>query len=108
LILGLSLLNCMNQASQGQGLLAHWPLDETSGTTAADDSGNGLDATLYNGASFTTGKFGNAVTFDGSDDYAATSATSLGLNNEAALSLALWVNTTTEGGDFYAPGIMWR
>ncbi|MFB6307473.1 MAG: T9SS type A sorting domain-containing protein, partial [Flavobacteriales bacterium] len=43
-----------------------WHFDESSGTTFANSVGGNGD--LYNGAYFTTGKFGNAVYFDGVDD----------------------------------------
>ena len=43
-----------------------WHFDESSGTSFANSvAGSG---TLYNGASFTTGKFSNAVYFDGTND----------------------------------------
>ena len=43
-----------------------WHFDEASGTSFANAvGGNGQ---LYNGASFVTGKYGNAVYFDGIDD----------------------------------------
>tara|TARA_R110002049_G_scaffold268752_1_gene445480 strand:+ start:6201 stop:7139 length:939 start_codon:yes stop_codon:yes gene_type:complete len=35
-----------------------------------NNSANGVSGTLYNGASFTKGKYGNAIYFDGVDDYA--------------------------------------
>ena len=50
------------------GSVAHWLFDETSGTSAADASGNGNTGTLANGAAFTAGYDGNAVSFDGVDD----------------------------------------
>jgi hypothetical protein len=43
--------------------------DETSGTTAADSSGNGHHGTLINGPTWTAGKIGNAVSLDGVNDY---------------------------------------
>ena len=53
--------------------LGHWKLDETSGTTAADFSGEGMTGTLHNGLSFSSdsvaGQDGTALDFDGSDDY---------------------------------------
>ena len=42
--------------------------DESAGTTASDASGKG-SATLVDGPVWTTGKHGNAVSFDGVDDY---------------------------------------
>lgn len=49
-------------ASPGPGLAGLWHLDEGSGTTAYDSSSNGNDGTLEGG-------FGNALSFDGVDDY---------------------------------------
>lgn len=56
--------------------LAYWPLDEGSGTTAADASGNGHDATLTGSplpvwVSMADDK---ALQFDGSQNYAETAA----------------------------------
>ena len=54
-------------------LIGHWTLDETSGTIAADSSGKNMDGTLTNGLSFNSdsvpGQVGNALDFDGTDDY---------------------------------------
>ncbi len=54
-------------------LVGHWKLDEGSGTTAFDSSGNGNDGTLIGapGPNWTTGKIGQALDFDGTDDYVA-------------------------------------
>jgi hypothetical protein len=54
------------------GLVAHWTFNEASGTSAADASGNGRTAILINGVTRTAGKFGNAVSFDGTNDYVST------------------------------------
>ncbi len=51
------------------GLVGHWELDEGSGTTTQDSSGNGRDGTLANGPQWVVGKTGNAVQFDGTDDH---------------------------------------
>ena len=49
--------------------IAHWNLDESSGSTAQDSIGSN-DGTLRNGPSFgSTGTAGTSLTFDGSDDY---------------------------------------
>ncbi|GAH38015.1 unnamed protein product, partial [marine sediment metagenome] len=49
-------------------LVAHWPFEETSGTSTADVSGNGNDGTI-NGPVSATGKIDLAFQFDGVDDY---------------------------------------
>ncbi|MFH1228576.1 MAG: LamG-like jellyroll fold domain-containing protein [Planctomycetota bacterium] len=46
------------------GCVAWWKFDETSGTTAADASGNGNNGTVY-GPTWS----GGALSFDGADDY---------------------------------------
>jgi type II secretory pathway pseudopilin PulG len=52
-------------------LVGWWKLDETSGSTACDSSGNGNNGTLYNMSSsdWVTGKVGGALDFDGWNDY---------------------------------------
>ena len=49
------------------GMVSFWKLDEASGLTASD-SFNGNHGILINGPTWTTGKVGNALYFDG-DDY---------------------------------------
>ncbi|MDJ0747865.1 MAG: DNRLRE domain-containing protein [Woeseiaceae bacterium] len=50
--------------------IAHWKLDETSGTTAFDAIGNN-DGTLTNGPTWVAGQIGGALDFDGSNDLVA-------------------------------------
>jgi prepilin-type N-terminal cleavage/methylation domain-containing protein len=54
---------------QAQGLVGYWSFDEGSGTIAKDYSGNGNNGTLVNGPTWTTGKVGGALSFDGVNDY---------------------------------------
>jgi len=49
-------------------LVAHWRLDETSGTIAHDASGNGHDGTITGEPKWGAGKIGGALEFDGSSD----------------------------------------
>ncbi len=51
--------------------IAHWPLDETSGTTASDGAG-GHHGTLHNGVTTgAAGVVGTAMDFDGGNDHIA-------------------------------------
>ncbi len=53
-------------------VLGNWSFEETSGTTVTDSSSNSNDGTMYNMDTTTcrvTGKTGNALDFDGSNDY---------------------------------------
>ena len=49
--------------------VGEWKLDELSGTTAYDTSGNGNDGTIDGATWDPLGKVSNALSFDGSDDY---------------------------------------
>ncbi|HTL72299.1 MAG TPA: LamG-like jellyroll fold domain-containing protein, partial [bacterium] len=53
---------------------AHVTFNETSGTSAADASGHGWNATLVNAASITNGLGGNAVALNGANQYASLPA----------------------------------
>ncbi|NDH16704.1 MAG: hypothetical protein EBY48_06465, partial [Opitutae bacterium] len=55
-------------------IIAWWEFDETSGTSSFDSSGNGNYATLVNmdNADWVSGKYGNALELDGSNDYITT------------------------------------
>lgn len=50
--------------------LSHWRFDTATGTTAPDSTGT-RTGTLTNGATWTTGRSGNAVALDGVNDYVA-------------------------------------
>lgn len=81
--------------SNGQtqtGLAAAYAFDEASGTTATDTSGNGNTATLVNGVARATGKYGQALSFDGINDYISipnSASTNISGN---ALTLSMWIN----------------
>lgn len=68
----LSLLLLVNVAYAETGLVAHWKFDESSGITASDSSGNGITGTV-SGASWVTGKSGNALSFSVVNDYVLVS-----------------------------------
>ncbi|WP_030506228.1 beta-L-arabinofuranosidase domain-containing protein [Microbispora rosea] len=76
-------------AAPPQPFVAHYRFDETSGTTAADATGNGRTATLAGGATWTAGRAGNAVGLGGSGQHVALPAGILA--GATAFSVALWV-----------------
>ncbi len=77
------------------GLLAWWKMDETSGTTAADSSGNGRTATV-SGAVFTNGYLSNALHFNGT-----TSDATFSSPDAAQLTVAAWVRADGKGNSAY-------
>jgi hypothetical protein len=78
--------------------LAYWNFDETSGTAAADSSGNNHPATLNGGYGHTTGLFIGAVTFNGSTGYASASIDI----PETEYAVSLWFRTTSPNGGLFA------
>jgi chitodextrinase len=77
------------------GLVAAYGFDEGSGSSVADASGNGNTGSI-SGATWTAGKFGNALSFNGSTSR-VTVADSASLHLSGAMTLEAWVkpNVTT-------------
>lgn len=72
-------------------LVGYWRFDESSGTTAADSSGKGHSGTV-NGATWTSGKIGNALNFDGTNDYVNVAHSSdFAYIATGSFSIAAWV-----------------
>jgi PKD repeat protein len=78
------------------GLVAAFGFDETSGTTANDASGTGNDGTILN-ATRTTGKYGNALVFNGSNAW-VTVADAASLDLTTGMTLEAWVFPRTMSG----------
>jgi hypothetical protein len=83
-----------SSASAATNLGAFWHLDESSGTTAVDTSGNANTGAI-NGASRISGRFGRSLRFDGVDD-SVTIAPSATLE-PAAVTVEGWVRGTSPG-----------
>ena len=85
----------------------HWYLDEGSGGTALDSSGNGYDGMIH-GASWS----GGSLEFDGFDDYVDVTGFQ-GITGAGARSVAAWIKTTDTNceilswGQFGIPGGCW-
>jgi len=73
------------------GLVAAYPFDEGAGTTVSDVSGNGNNGTNNNATWATSGKYGNALTFDGTSAL-VTVKNSPSLQLNTAMTLEAWVN----------------
>lgn len=74
------------------GPVAHWKLDENTGTTANDSSGNSQPGTITTGTPWIPGKFGSALKFNGSSQ--AVTAT-LNANPGYWNTVELWINPST-------------
>lgn len=94
-----------NASFQGiyKGLVGHWKMDETSGTTAYDSSGKGNNGTLIGAATWTSGKFNGAVQVNGSSRVQVASL----LTSPRNVTLAAWANLTaasSSGGELISLG----
>jgi hypothetical protein len=78
------------------GLVGYWPFGQRdiAGITAYDMSGQGNIGTLANGISRVVGKIGQALGFDGSDDF-VTMGNTLDFDGSAPFSIAAWVKTNS-------------
>jgi len=80
----------------GTGLVAYWSFDEGSGLVAGDVSGNGHDGVLTNFPALPTwvvGKVGEALDFDGVDDYIDIADNTDFLIN--TFTISLWMKTSS-------------
>ena len=80
-------------------LVAHWPMDEGSGDTTVDGTGNGHDGTLKDGVVWETTDVHvgtAALSFDGTDDYVEVpDHDALDLSNE--FTIAGWIKLSEAG-----------
>ncbi len=104
-----SAVTCASCASGMSGL---WHLDEGSGATSADSSGNGHTATLNSSPTWVTGESGNALTFNGTSYLTATLGSWFGNNNTLSASAWVYATSTTNGPIFGVtntlPGTNWN
>jgi hypothetical protein len=73
--------------------IGYWNLNETSGITAADSSGNNNNGTVSNATWNPNGQNQGCLTFNGSNSYVRIGRT---ISND--FSIAFWVKTTASGG----------
>lgn len=81
---------CTSPVCASTGLVGRWKLNESSGTTAYDATGsyNGTLTNMAPASDWVAGKFGNALDFDGSNDYVQTTAS---IKSQSNYTVAAWV-----------------
>lgn len=84
-----------DEGTPGLEGVGYWPFNQTSGDTAPDRA-NGYEATLVNGPTWSGGQSGNALNFDGVDDYVDTGASILDVASD--FSVAAWVKLDGKDG----------
>jgi hypothetical protein len=81
------------------GLVAAYGFDEGSGTTVTDASGNGNNGTVANTTWSTAGKYGGALSFNGTSSR-VTIPDSTSLHLSTGMTLEAWVNPSTVNGNW--------
>jgi hypothetical protein len=89
----INILACISASEAG--IVAYWPFDEGKGKDAKDASGNGNDGTI-NGAKWVSGKFGEALEFDG-NFVLVPNDESYNFTKEQSFSIVLWINYKAKG-----------
>jgi predicted alpha-1,6-mannanase (GH76 family) len=110
---GISSFEAMQAAVPTQGLsplpvpqhpLAHWPLDATSGTNAADIAGGGHHGLVSNATWNASGRLNGCLTFNGVNSVVQVTNR---LGND--FTIAFWVRTTQVNGGsqwYQGPGLV--
>ena len=78
------------------GLVAAYAFDEGAGATAVDATGAGQNGAVV-GATWATGRYGGALSFDGTNDYVGLPG--LGTFYNSAFTLEAWVQKATTKND---------
>jgi len=89
------------------GLIAHWKLNESSGSTAVDSSGSGYNG-IVAGASWNPagGVLGGALRFDGDNDYVSITQGYEGIIGSNPRTCAAWIKTNQPSGGIMTWGDM--
>src|SRR3989338_8633774 len=87
-------INSSQNSKLTNGLVGMWSFNgpDMSGTTAYDRSGQGNNGTLTNGPSRVAGKIGQALSFDGVNDYVSI-PDSVAIDVET-VTVSAWIKTT--------------
>jgi len=89
-----------DSAEPSSGIVGSWSFEEASGASALDSSGHGNTGTLCNGPTWTTGKAGGALGFDGLDDFVSIAPSPSVRSITAGLTVAAWVYRRSDQSAF--------
>jgi len=86
-------------SAAGSGLVGQWHLDEGSGLVAADSSGQGNDGVLQGDPQWVPGRFGDALSFNGSSGRVRV-ADSSSLEPASSVTVSAWVKSDASPGAY--------
>ena len=89
------------------GLVGAWGFEEGSGSTTADVSGHGLSGTIANATWTTAGKYGDALSFNGSNAWVTVADNTL-LHLTTGMTVEAWVKPAAASTDWTAAVIKER
>jgi len=96
-LISILLVLCL-ASSAWAGLIGHWKLDEGSGTTARDSSGKNNNGRLVGGPTWVAGKIGQALSFDGVDDYVEVPHNAALIPTTGKATVSVWINAKRHTG----------
>jgi hypothetical protein len=100
LILGLPFIwsaeaqNVNQSRVYGNNLVGYWKFDEGSGSTVSDSSGRNNNGVAINGSAWVNGKYGSALSFDGSNYVELPKNL---IMDGPAISFSIWFKTNLNG-----------
>ena len=100
-------LTSQSYAQTNNGLAGWWRFDEGNGSTTADSSGNGNTGTLVASPPWITGKYGDALSFNGSTQYVSVpNSSSLNIAGAITLAACVYPTSCTAGQQFQI--VIWK
>lgn len=75
--------------------VAEWKMDENTGSSIKDTSGNGYTGTFSGNTKFDIGKLGSSIYFDGSSDYVQM-GDNLDMGSSDAFTIEMWFYPTSD------------
>jgi hypothetical protein len=96
-------INTTQDSNLTKGLTGYWKFDDGSGTTAADSSTNANTGTLVSTPTWTTGRIGGGLTFNGTN-YVSTSQAPLSSTVPNGFSTFVWLQASNNPAWVYEMG----
>jgi Concanavalin A-like lectin/glucanases superfamily len=86
-------------AAAEPSLVGQWHFDEGTGQTVSDSTGNGNNGTIISGTSWVPGRFGSALSFDGTNGRVLVKD-NLALEPPTSVTMSAWVKAAGSPGDY--------